>query len=111
MRTGSTSVSSPWGEIRKGIEKLPDSPKRQRLVEWLTESLLTRFGRRILPVDAVVAQAWGRLAARLEQSGTSVESADVLIAATAESHGFTVVTRNVKPFEPTGVSLVCPWGE
>ncbi|AFU04015.1 type II toxin-antitoxin system VapC family toxin [Nocardia brasiliensis] len=99
------------GEIRKGIEKLPDSPKRQRLVEWLTESLLTRFGRRILPVDAVVAQAWGRLAARLEQGGTSVESADVLIAATAESHGFTVVTRNVKHFEPTGVSLVCPWGE
>ena len=34
---------------------------------------------------------------------------DALIAATAMVHGFTVVTRNVADFEPTGVALFNPW--
>ncbi|GAA5083080.1 type II toxin-antitoxin system VapC family toxin [Nocardia iowensis] len=97
------------GEIRKGIEKMPDSPKKRRLVEWLTESLIDRFEGRLLSVDATVAQAWGRMVARTEGNGNPVEPADALIAATAVSHGLEVVTRNVGHFGPTGVAIVCPW--
>ncbi|MEV6554962.1 type II toxin-antitoxin system VapC family toxin [Nocardia sp. NPDC051756] len=97
------------GEIRKGIEKMVDSPKKRRLVDWLTESLIDRFEGRLLSVDGIVAQAWGRMVARTEGSGNPVEAADALIAATAESHGLEVVTRNVKHFAPTGVPVVCPW--
>jgi toxin FitB len=37
------------------------------------------------------------------------DGADLLIAATAITHGLTVVTRNVKHFEPTGVSVINPF--
>ena len=36
-------------------------------------------------------------------------SNDALIAATALTHGLTVVTRNVGDFEPMGVALLNPW--
>ena len=34
---------------------------------------------------------------------------DAMIAATAQEHKFTVVTRNVVDFEATGVALINPW--
>lgn len=34
---------------------------------------------------------------------------DSMIAATALEHGFTVVTRNLRDFEGTGVSVLDPW--
>ena len=36
------------------------------------------------------------------------EGADLLIAATALEHGLTVVTHNVRDFEPTGVPVLDP---
>ena len=34
---------------------------------------------------------------------------NALIAATALVHGMTVVTRNVRDFEPMGVEILNPW--
>ena len=70
------------------------------LTVWLTR-LLTMFGDRVLAFDVPVAQHWGRLSAELGH-----DSADLIIAATALQHGLTVVTGNVKHFEPTGVENV-----
>ena len=70
------------------------------LALWL-DRLLAWYGERILPVDVATARRWGRLSATLGQ-----DSADLLIAATALEHGLTVVTRNVRHFEPTGVPVV-----
>jgi hypothetical protein len=53
-----------------------------------------------LPVSTNAARVWGRLSARLGHDG-----ADLLIAATALTHGSTVVTRNVDHFAPTGVRV------
>jgi len=39
----------------------------------------------------------------------SHEGADLLIAATALERGLTVVTRNLRHFEPTGVAIINPW--
>jgi toxin FitB len=99
------------GEIRKGIERMSDSPSKRRLDEWLALSVLDRFDRRILSIDAVVADVWGRMAARLEMDGTPVAAADALIAATAEAYNLEVVTRNLGHFAPTGVALASPWDE
>jgi predicted nucleic acid-binding protein len=96
-------------EIRKGVELMPESRRRDQLIEWMTGPLLGRFSNRILPIDEVVAQAWGRMIARAQLSGSCVESVDALIAATAESHKLTVVTRNVRHFQPTGVPFIDPW--
>ena len=63
------------------------------------------YGERILAVDLSAARRWGRLS-----DGLGHESADLLIAATALEHGLTVVTRNVRYFEPTGVPVLDPSG-
>ncbi len=95
------------GEIRRGItqQERHDAPFARELTVWLNR-LLTLFGDRVLAFDVHVAQRWGRLSAELGH-----DSADLIIAATALQHGLTVVTRNVKHFEPTGVKTFDPFSE
>jgi toxin FitB len=97
------------GELRKGIDRLAQGRRRDRLDRWLARELPDRFGERILPVDAVVADEWGRLLARAENSGTAVGGIDALISATAKVHSLQVVTPNVARFQHTGVDVICPW--
>jgi len=49
------------GEIRKGIERLGASARRERLRVWLERELPDWFEGRVLAVDAAVADRWGRL--------------------------------------------------
>ena len=90
------------GEIERGIarQQRRDPDFAQELAIWL-DRLLAWYGERILPVDVATARRWGRLSSTLGHEG-----ADLLIAATALEHGLTVVTRNVRHFEPTGVPVV-----
>jgi predicted nucleic acid-binding protein len=97
------------GELRKGVDRLGDGWRRDRLDRWLTSELPNRFGERMLPVDAAVADQWGRLLANAENGGTAVGGIDALIAATATVHGLQVVTRNVGHFRHTGVDVISPW--
>ena len=91
-------------EIERGIarQRGRDPAFARALATWL-DSVLSLYGERILPVDASAARRWGRLSGDLGHEGT-----DLLIAATALEHGLTVVTRNVRHFEPTGVPLLDP---
>jgi predicted nucleic acid-binding protein len=57
-----------------------------------------------VPVDSQVARYWGELWQRL-----GFNSPDIVIAATALAHGLTVVTRNVRHFERTGVEILNPY--
>lgn len=93
------------GEIERGIEKRreADAEFADTLAAWL-ESLTRLYADRILPVTPSVARRWGCLSAKLGHDG-----ADLLIAATALTHGLTVVTCNASDFEPTGVKLVDPF--
>ena len=92
------------GEIERGItqQQRNNPPFARDLAVWL-DRVLGWYGDRILPVDAATARRWGQLSAALGN-----DSADLLIAATALEHGLTVVTRNVRHFEPTGVSVLDP---
>ena len=45
------------GEIHRGIERLPESAKRERRRAWLTDDLLVRFSDRIVPIDVGVMMA------------------------------------------------------
>ena len=51
------------GEIRKGIETMVDEPRRLPLLDWLETELPAFFSGRVLPIDARVADRWGRLVA------------------------------------------------
>ena len=91
-------------EIERGItrQRRRDPAFASLLAAWL-DSVISLYGERILPVDASTARRWGRLCGDLGHEG-----ADLLIAATAIEHGLTVVTRNVRHFEPTGVPVLDP---
>ncbi len=93
------------GEIRQGIERLrPRNPRQAVALESWLEELLQGFGDRILPVDEKAAQNWGRL-----NAGRVFPVIDSLLAATAEAHGLTLVTRNVRDIERSGVRCMNPF--
>jgi predicted nucleic acid-binding protein len=97
------------GEIHRGIERLPESAKQDRLRAWLSDDLLVRFGDRIVPVDVGVMMVWGAMVARLTREGRPLPAMDSLIAAQVIHHGYTLVTRNASDFRDTGVNAVNPW--
>ena len=95
------------GELRRGIQKHArvDLPAAQRLDLWLDELIdLYSFGDRLLPVNLEDAFTWGRITV-----DAKLPHADALIAAQALSRDWTVVTRNTKDFERTGVRLINPF--
>lgn len=95
-------------ELRYGIERLASGSRRKRLEEWLLE-LALRFDERILPVDAAIADAAGRMVARSEAAGRPMEAMDAFIAATAEVHRLTLVTRNQSDFKAVLKNTLNPW--
>lgn len=97
------------GELAKGVARLPQSKKREKLQAWLTSDIAQRFDGRILPVDGGAAMAWGELLGRTEQAGIKLPVMDSLIAATARHYGMAVVTRNVKDMERCEVTVLNPW--
>jgi predicted nucleic acid-binding protein len=97
------------GEIRKGLAGLPQSNRRTHLEAWLEVELQARFSRRILPVDAAVADRWGVLAADAKRKGKALSTIDALLAATALHYNLTVVSRNVSDFANTQVPFLNPW--
>lgn len=94
------------GEIRKGIERLTDKKRREKLRLWIEHELPAWFEGRVLPVDIAVADRWGRL---LAQAGRSVPTIDSLLAATALHHELRLVTRNARDFDYPGLEVINPW--
>jgi predicted nucleic acid-binding protein len=85
-------------ELRRGTERLAPGSRRSRLEDWLQDDVIHRFESRILPVDASVADAWGRLISQGESEGRSITAMDGFLAATAYVHNLIVVTRNTSNF-------------
>ena len=92
------------GELRRGVESIRrrDVPSALALEQWLTR-LTDTFGDRILPVDAAVADRWGRV-----NVPDPIPTVDGLLAATALVHDLTLVTRNTRDVERTGARCLDP---
>ncbi|SPF32265.1 Ribonuclease VapC [Candidatus Sulfotelmatobacter kueseliae] len=95
-------------ELRYGVERLAAGARRRRLEEWLGHELPLRFESRILPVDTNVAEAWGKTVSRSDAAGRPMGAMDAFLAATAETHHLTLVTRNVSDF-PVLKEVLNPW--
>jgi toxin FitB len=93
------------GEIRRGVDSLRRRDTRAAgvLERWLRR-LVLEHQERILPIDRLVAEEWGRL-----NVPDPLPVIDGLLAATAKVHGFTLATRNVKDVARTGVLLLNPF--
>jgi predicted nucleic acid-binding protein len=98
-----------FGELQKGISKLPASRKRRQLQQWVDRELTRRFTGRILGIDREVALRWGAMAGAAERQGQPLPVLDGLLAATAVVGGLTLVTRNTPHVCATGVALFDPW--
>jgi len=94
------------GELRKGMDALPESPRKLALLDWLEAELPMFFVGRILAVDTTVADRWGRL---LAQAGRPLPAIDSMLAATALTHGLTLVTRNLRDFQYPDLQVLGPW--
>ncbi|MDN4474442.1 type II toxin-antitoxin system VapC family toxin [Demequina sp. SYSU T00192] len=93
-------------ELERGVLQRERKDPRQGAVlrAWLDTRVRTAFAGRILAVSDEVAT----YAARLHVPNPR-PYVDTLIAATAATHGLTLVTRNIADFEELGVDLLNPW--
>ena len=62
------------------------------------------FGERVLPIDQLVVDEWGRMVAT-----RSVPPIDALLAATAKGHRMTLVTRNLSDVAGLGAEVLNPF--
>ena len=92
-------------ELVLGIQALERKtpPQGSALRHWLG-GVRAAFAGRILPFAENTAPVCAGLHIPHPRSDRNA-----MIAATAIEHRFTVVTRNLSDFEPTGVALLTPW--
>jgi predicted nucleic acid-binding protein len=93
-------------ELTFGIARATPAA-RARLGRWLDALLAAK--PIVLDVTPAIARASGELRATREARGRNVAQADMLIAATALTHGLTLATRNVRDFEGCGVAMINPF--
>ena len=84
--------SITYSELSYGVEK-SEQTDRNRLALTLMLSNID-----IEAFDAVAAEEYGDIRARLEKAETPIGSLDMLIAAHAKALGYTLVTNNGKEF-------------
>lgn len=93
-------------EIELGVatKERSDAAQGAALRGWFENHVLPAFSGRILPFDLAAARV---LAGFRVPEHAPLYSA--IIGATASVAGMTVVTRNLRHFEPLGIACLNPW--
>ena len=94
------------GDIRNGATAHPDEARRKKLTDWLENTLSPWFDGRTFDIDTEVADRWGRLRAEADRPLAIVDS---LLAATALTHGLTLVSRDIGFETIPGLQSFNPW--
>jgi toxin FitB len=98
-----------FAEIRFGIELLPDVTRRSDLNDWLAHKIRPMFEQRVLAISEDVMFKWRLLAEDRRKAGHTFSQPDLIIAATAQHHGLTVVSRDTKEYVAARVDVFNPW--
>lgn len=96
------------GELKKGAVKL-SSGRNSALVQRYVEKVRIRFAGRILPITEETFLVWGRMIADFEKKGVVRPIMDSLLEATAIEHDLVLVTRNIRNFKDSAVTILNPW--
>lgn len=98
-------------EIFAGIERMDDGKRKRNFREMFEASLVEDFNGRIVDFDTPAASAAATIAGHLYGIGHAVEIRDLQIAGIVLARKATLVTRNVKDFQHSGIRLINPWDE
>ena len=96
-------------ETRLGLSRLPEGRRRRTLEEAFASVVADLLEGRVAELDAIAAEAAGRLGASRALEGRVVDIRDTLIAGIALSRGAVVATRNVRHFADLATGVVDPW--
>jgi predicted nucleic acid-binding protein len=97
------------GEIQRGVERLPDSPRKDALLKWVYDGLVERLKDQILPLDTTTLMLWGSMTSWQENEGKPPGILESLIAATALRNNLTIATRYIDVYHRSGAAAVNPW--
>lgn len=97
------------GELEKGIYGLEQGKKRIRLEKWFFDEVVPGFSGRILEIGQKTMSTWAKLSVELKTKGIVRPSFDSLLEATSLEHDLILVTRNVKNFQESSVTILNPW--
>jgi hypothetical protein len=98
-----------FAEIRFGIELLPDATRRSDLNEWLAHKVRPMFEQRVLAISEDVMFKWRLLVEDGRKAGHTFSQPDLIVAATAQHYGLTVVSRDTKEYVAARVDVLNPW--
>lgn len=98
-----------FAEIRFGIELLPDATRRSDLNDWLAHKVRPMFEQRVLAISEEVMFKWRLLVEDGRKAGHTFSQPDLIIAATAQHHGLTVVSRDTREYVAARVVVFNPW--
>ena len=95
--------SVTYAELVHGVEKSAAVEKNRLALSMLLANM------EILDFDVDAADCYGKIRAVLEKKGTPIGPLDMMIAAHAQSLGYTVVTNNVKEFSRVSALRIENW--
>lgn len=96
-------------EIRFGIELLPDVARRSALNDWLAHKVRPMFEQRVLAITDDIMFKWRLLVEEGRKVGHTFSQPDLIIAATGQHHGLTIVSRDTADYVKAQVTVFNPW--
>jgi toxin FitB len=96
-------------EIEIGIQCMPVGIRQHSLRQRFDAFLASSVGTRVFSFDRSAVPHFGVIGSIRRANGRASATADLMIAAIAANHGFSVCTRNIADFEFCGVPLLNPW--
>jgi predicted nucleic acid-binding protein len=96
-------------EMRFGIELLPDVARRSELNDWLAHKVRPMFEQRVLAITEDIMFKWRLLVEEGRKVGHTFSQPDLIIAATGQHHGLTIVSRDTADYVKAQVTVFNPW--
>jgi toxin FitB len=96
-------------EIRFGIELLPDIARRSELNDWLAHKVRPMFEQRVLAITEDIMFKWRLMVEEDRKVGHTFSQPDLIIAATGQHHGLTIVSRDTANYVNAQVTVFNPW--
>ena len=92
-----------YAELIHGVEKSMAVDKNRLALTLLLSNI------EVLEFDINAANNYGKIRTYLEKQGTPIGPLDMMIAAHAQSLGYSIVTNNIKEFMRVPNLEVCNW--